>query len=73
MNEQQEMKETTLIGGGLNEMESNVMSRLVAAWNGCLVLPMTSDELTVMRQAINTIQQSIAYRVVRRAYPEYWR
>ncbi len=59
---------------GLTDAEQFVMDALVKAWNEWKRIPDTSrDEMREFQQAIHVAQMVIASRIVRRAYPEYWR
>ena len=60
---------------GLRDDEERVMDLLVAAWNAWRKIDdlIATDEMRDFNQAIRTAQMIVMCRIVRRAYPEYWR
>lgn len=66
---------TIVLNTGLTTEEQKVMDALVLASNEWHKLPeaIAQDEMRDFIQAIHTAQMVLAGRIVRRAYPDYWR
>lgn len=56
---------------GLTDKEQEIMDALVLAWNGFINLPNNRD-ISEIRINIHRLQDILALRVVKRAFPEGW-
>lgn len=63
-----------LAESGLTPEEQKVMAGLINAWNAWIAIDaaITSDELEEFRAAIHRAQHVLAFRAVRRQWPNYW-
>jgi hypothetical protein len=61
--------------GGLTDDETAVMKKLVGAWNEFCLLndSISPQEQQKFADGIHTCQDVLAYRVLHRTYPDFWR
>ena len=58
---------------GLTDQEIKVMDKILEGYNEWLRLEMTHPaEMQDFINAVHTVQQLLAMRVIRRDYPKYW-